>query len=101
MLAAPDAMSSNGTPPPPALGWLLAGLGVFIVLMSAGFSVLDFLVGRFIARRTHRTFCVVVAGITCLSIPIGTILGVFTMIVLSRPSVRTSFQAPDEEPSPV
>ena len=101
MTAGPDAMASNGSPPPAAIGWFLAGLGVFIVLMSAGFSVLDFLVGRFIARRTHRTFCLVVAGITCLSIPIGTILGVFTMVVLMRPSVRAMFQAPDEAPSGV
>ncbi len=96
MTAAPDAIETNGSPPPPAIGWLVTGLGVFVVLMSVGFSLLDFLVGRFLARRTHRTFCLVVAGITCLSIPIGTILGVFTMIVLMRPSVRAMFRSRDE-----
>ncbi len=99
MTAAPDAMTSSGSPPPPAIGWLLIGLGVFVVLLSAGFSLVDFLVGRFIARRTHRTYCLVVAGITCLSVPIGTVLGVFTMLVLMRPSVRAMFRAPDEGPS--
>ncbi len=101
MTAAPEAIPSGGSPPPPALGWLLAGLGVFIVLVSAGFSLLHFLVGRFIARRAHRKFCLVVAGITCLSIPIGTVLGVFTMVVLGRPSVRARFRPPDEAPSAV
>jgi len=33
----------------------------------------------------------IVAGITCLSVPIGTVLGVFTLLVLSRPSVKQMF----------
>jgi hypothetical protein len=33
-------------------------------------------------------FSLVVTGITCLSFPFGTALGVFTIIVLTRGSVR-------------
>lgn len=39
----------------------------------------------------------VVAGVSCLSIPLGTALGVFTFIVLSRPSIVRLF----EEQSPL
>ena len=36
----------------------------------------------------HRTFSQVVGVFNCLHIPMGTVLGVFTLIVLSRESVR-------------
>jgi hypothetical protein len=33
----------------------------------------------------------VIAAIACSFVPIGTVLGVFTIIVLTRPSVRVLF----------
>ncbi len=61
-------------PPPAALGWALVGVGIFLFLLGAVFAlVLAF------------------AGIECVFIPLGTILGVFTIIVLSRESVKTLF----------
>jgi hypothetical protein len=35
----------------------------------------------------------VVAGIECIVMPFGTVLGVFTLVVLSRESVKTLFAA--------
>jgi len=37
-------------------------------------------------------FCLIVAGIICIFMPLGTILGVFTIIVLVRPSVKAMFE---------
>jgi hypothetical protein len=34
-----------------------------------------------------------VACVSCVFMPIGTILGVFTILVLSRPSVKSAFGA--------
>ena len=43
-------------------------------------------------REDYRqTFCVVVAAISCCFTPLGTVLGVFTLIVLFRPSVKALF----------
>jgi hypothetical protein len=36
-------------------------------------------------------FSIVVAGVNCLQIPFGTALGVFTMMVLLRDTVRQSY----------
>jgi hypothetical protein len=36
-------------------------------------------------------FCQIAAGFTCLSIPLGTILGAFTFMVLNRDRVRQEF----------
>ena len=46
---------------------------------------------RRISRRKGRVFSMVVAGLNCLSLPLGTALGIFTLVVLTRPSVAKSY----------
>ena len=41
-----------------------------------------------LGKRRHHTLCLVVAVLSCLMIPFGTLLGVFTLVVLSRPTVK-------------
>ena len=55
-------------------------------------GVLNLLSGLYLRRRTHRTFSMVVAGFNCVHMPLGTVLGVFTLIVLLRESVRTAYE---------
>jgi hypothetical protein len=46
-------------------------------------------------------YCLVVAGLSAfLSFPIGTVLAVFTFIVLARPGVRAAFEAPSPTGAP-
>lgn len=61
------------------LGWALAG-----AMVATGY---------FLSTRKKYTFCLVVAGIECIFIPFGTVLGVFTIIVLVRPTVKPLFEA--------
>ena len=68
--------------------WIYVLMGFFAV----GIAVLNTLSARFLALRENRTFSFVVAGINCLQMPFGTILGVFTFIVLLRDSVRGSYE---------
>lgn len=70
------------------LAFFYVVIGAFIVCKAVG----NFLSARFLRGRRHRTFSLIVAGINCLGIPLGTILGVFTLIVLLRPSVRTLYR---------
>ena len=58
-----------------------------------GLAICLILSGRYMNRRKHLTFSIVIAAICCLQIPFGTILGVFTLIVLSRPSVKAMYMA--------
>src|SRR4051812_40953640 len=44
-----------------------------------------------IKERKHRTFSLVMAVVNCLCIPFGTALGVFTLIILQRPSVKALY----------
>jgi len=47
--------------------------------------------GRSLALRKRYSFALVIACIECLFVPFGTILGVFTIVALSRESVRGLF----------
>jgi hypothetical protein len=71
-----------------------------IVLMNVLFAAGLALVGWFLARRRHRLFCIVMAACNCLMIPLGTVLGIFTIVVLSRDSVKALFQPPAAPPAP-
>jgi hypothetical protein len=78
-------------PPPAALGGLFSCVGVFFLALAGTLAFLSFKVARSLVARRSLTLCYVMAAILCLSIPLGTILGVFTLVVLSRPSVKASF----------
>lgn len=71
--------------------FLLIYLAVF--LLSAVCAVLQFMTARRLRERRSLRFCQVAAGLSCLSLPLGTLLGVFTFVVLARPSVRARFAA--------
>jgi hypothetical protein len=77
--------------PPEFLGWIFAGLGSFLFLLGITMAVCILIAGRCLSRRRRYSFALVMACIECLFLPFGTILGVFTIIVLSRESVKTLF----------
>ena len=65
-----------------------------MVTTALAYAVLVALAGSFIARTRHWTFCIVVAAVSCAFFPFGTVLGVFTIIVLSKPDVKAAFDGP-------
>lgn len=77
---------------PRIVGGVLLVVGLIVMMLIALLAWLFYLTGQKIAERRGRTFCLVMAVIACLNIPIGTILGIFTFIVLSRPSVTALFE---------
>ena len=72
-------------------GCVVAGMGGLFLVFAVGYALALFLAARFLAERRRHTFCVVVAAISCTFTPLGTVLGVFTLIVLFRPSVKVQF----------
>ena len=60
---------------------------------SLTLAALIFATGRCIARRRRYMFCLVMAGVECTFMPMGTVLGIFTIIVLIRESVKQLFLA--------
>lgn len=62
--------------------------GIVLALLSAIHLAL---VGFKIRQRSWWTFCYLTGWGECIMFPFGTILGIFTIIVLGRPSVKRLF----------
>lgn len=77
-----------------ALGWLFVSIAALAIACGLGYAACLAVAGRSLARRERHTFCLVVAVVSCFLVPFGTLLGVFTLLVLIRPSVRELFAAP-------
>lgn len=72
-------------------GWFfVAFAGCFIAcgLTLAGYIAYA---GRCLRERRRHTLCLVVAALECMMMPFGTVLGVFTLIALTKPQVRALF----------
>ncbi|HYV29282.1 MAG TPA: hypothetical protein VFA77_17235 [Candidatus Eisenbacteria bacterium] len=93
MLVHPAVFGGHGQPPPPFIGLIFVIVGGAIILFGWLLAALVVISGRFLARHQHHTYCLVVAALSCLFMPVGTVLGVFTIIVLTRPSVKALFQS--------
>jgi hypothetical protein len=64
--------------------WFYFFMGVILL----GVLILNVLSGFFLLQKRNRLFSLIIGGLNCLQIPFGTALGVFTIVVLSRDSVR-------------
>lgn len=93
MIVNPEWMSDGTEAPPAVVGYFFAGLGSLFVLAGWAAAVCTFLSGRYLARRRKRMFSFVMAALLCMFVPFGTVLGVFTIIVLSRESVQRLYDA--------
>jgi hypothetical protein len=74
------------------IGWIFIIIGAVLIVLGWAFSACIIIIGRSLARQVHYMFCVVVAAIECIFMPFGTVLGVFTIVVLTRPSVKEMFE---------
>lgn len=90
------AMPAGGSNPDEAraFGWMFLISGLLFSIVGWIIATLMFLTARMLAARKNRTFCFVIGCIECVIAPLGTALGIFTLIVLLRPSVRALFDAP-------
>ena len=77
--------------PPAFVGWLFIILGGGFFLVGQSLAICIIIAGRFLARRKRYLFVFVIACCECLFMPFGTVLGVFTIVLLSRESVKAAF----------
>ena len=97
---------SGGPGPPAELGWLFIVFSSAATLIGWVWAVCILFAGWFLSQHKHRMYCLIMGCTACLFNPFGTILGVFTIILLIRPSVQRLFETgapttdPDEENEP-
>ncbi len=85
---------------PRMVGIIFTALGTAFFLFAVALTTTEFLTARYLKQRRHHTFCLVIAGLNCLWVPIGTALGVCTIIVLQRPVVKALFAGGSQDSSP-
>jgi len=79
----------------PALGVMgvtFALLAGFIILVGWVMAFLVFKAGKNLAKQENYQSCMIGAGILCIFIPLGTFLGVFTLVALQEDSIKEIFK---------
>ena len=79
--------------PPGWFGWIFIGLAIIIMVMGLLYAVGMILTGRFLARRQAWLACIIIAALECMIMPFGTVLGIFTIYILSKANVKAAFEA--------
>lgn len=77
---------------PRFLGWFFVAFALGFLLFAIATVLAKVLAARWIKARKHRVATMVIAGLTCLEFPYGTLIGVCTLIVLERPSVKALYE---------
>lgn len=84
---------TKGDPAPAFVGWLFLVLGAAFITAGMSMAICLAFAGKYLKLRRRHTFCTIVAAVSCAFMPLGTILGVLTLIVLQRPTVKQMFGA--------
>jgi hypothetical protein len=94
------AFTDPGEPfPYPLIGWFFIIFASCWILLGLVFSSCLALAGRSLQQKRRYQFCLVMAGLACMFMPFGTVLGVFTIVTLMKGGVKDQFQrAPAPEP---
>jgi hypothetical protein len=85
--------SRPGQQPSAFVGRIFAGIGLALFILMIVLAAAKLRAASCIKRRRSRTFCMVMAGISCLEVPYGTVLGALSFIVLGRESVAQLFNS--------
>jgi len=77
----------------PAIGFgaFFMCMGLIPMALILTLAYLNYTVAKSLPARKNLTLCYVMAAIICMGVPVGTVLGIFTFIILNRPSVKATF----------
>lgn len=91
----PPPATQAAAPPqfPPQAGYLFVAMGGCGIVCGWVLGILTIVSGRRMMRRRSRLFSMIVAGVNCVSFPLGTTLGIFTIVVLARDSVKAMYSS--------
>ena len=78
---------------PTFIGLMFVVMAIVFITFGWTLAVCIIIAGSNLAKRKRYMFCLVIAAISCINTPLGTVLGIFTIIVLMRPSVKELFAA--------
>jgi flagellar biosynthesis protein FliQ len=87
-----QASTRQGEPSLAFVGGFMVVFGLLFSLFFAVQGTLQLLAARALGKRRSRVLCHIAAGVSCLQMPWGVMLAVFTFMVLGRDSVKQLFE---------
>jgi len=87
----PPKPQQGDAPPVELIGGLFVVVASIFIVVAWTHAILLTLAGRCLQQRRWYGFCFVMACVQCASVPIGTVIGVLTIIVLVKPEVQALF----------
>lgn len=75
------------------VGWLFVAFAAGFIVCGLTLAGYIAYAGRCLQQRRRYMLCLVVAALSCMMMPFGTVLGVFTLVTLTKPSVKALFAA--------
>lgn len=97
------SQQTNQQPIPAAVLSILSIVLAVIIGIACAYTACLFIAGFWLRRLRNLLFIQIIAALNCLAIPYGTVLGIFTFMVLQRPSTKQLFSAggmPPPVPAP-
>ena len=90
ILVAPEAFTdaSSGEIPPAIAGYLFAAIGGICFIVGQALAIMIIYSGIQLQKQQKYIFSFIVACVLCAFFPFGTVLGVFTILALTKDSVR-------------
>lgn len=87
----PETLNTEEDVPPPFFGWIFVATGSVFITIGLTFASGLIALGRNIQKRKNHLFCTVMAGVECMFMPFGTVLGVLTLVLLMKDEVKQMF----------
>lgn len=82
---------NGGDVTPRSIALIFIILAVIIILVGWIFAIMIIIAGRRLKERRAYNYCLVVAFMECLIVPFGTVLGVFSIVTLTKETVKELF----------
>ena len=90
--SSPQSVQKTPSAGPPVIIFrVVAGVIGVVILCGWTLGGLTFYAGRCIAKRRNRTFVLVMAGVNCIWIPYGLLLGIATFLALGSADARVEY----------
>jgi hypothetical protein len=79
----------------PLFAGFFVGMMVLLLVFYLTGAIIMAIAGVNLRNSTRYTFCLIASVVTCLYFPLGTALGIFSVILLQKDSVKALFHPQD------
>ncbi|TBN04877.1 hypothetical protein EYD45_06345 [Hyunsoonleella flava] len=72
-------------------GWLFVAIGIIGIIACVSIGILNLLTSKYLKEIKNYNFIFAIAIVNCLTGVLGIVLGVFTLIELTKPEIKELF----------